>query len=121
MNGANHYCHIVRNPLYTAYFTRPAKDRLDVISVLQNQTEPPFLFNQATPTWLACFALPQWAQRHQSVAAGYSCLLAELDELVQSQLGRLNEQQQARVYEVAALTAYYHQTTRPIVPLLLAE
>ncbi|MFN8458212.1 MAG: transposase [Anaerolineae bacterium] len=122
VNGANHYCHIVCNPLYTAYFTRPAKDRLTVISVLQNQTEPPFLFNQATPTWLAGFALPQWAQRQLSQWPQDILLSqAELDELVQSQLGRLNEQQQARVSEVAALTAYYHQTTWPIVPLLLSD
>jgi hypothetical protein len=122
VNGANHYCHIVCNPLYTAYFTRPAKDRLTVISVLQNQSEPPYLFNQATPTWLAGFAIPQWAQRQISQWPQDILLSqAEVDELVHSQLGRLNEQQQARVYEAAALTAYYQQTTWPIVPLLLSD
>lgn len=122
VNGANHYCHIVCNPLYTAYFTRPAKDRLTVISVLQNQSEPHFLFNQDTPTRLAGFAIPQWAQRQISQWPQDILLSqAELDELVQSQLGRLNEQQQARVYEAAALTAYYHQTTWPIVLLLLSD
>ncbi len=122
VNGANHYCHIVCNPLYTAYFTRPAKDRLTLISVLQNQSEPPFLFNQATPTWLADFAIPQWAQRQISQWSQDILLSqAEVDELVHRHLGRLNKQQQARVYEAAALTAYYQQTTWPIVPLLLSD
>lgn len=122
VNGANHYCHIVCNPLYTAYFTRPAKDRLTVISILQNQSEPQFLFNQHTPTWLSGFAIPQWVQRQISQWPQDILLSrAELEERVQSQLSRLNEQQQARVYEAAALSAYYQQTTWPIVPLLLSD
>jgi hypothetical protein len=122
VNGANHYCHIVCNPLYTAYFTRPAKDRLTVISILQNQSEPQFLFNQHTPTWLSGFAIPQWAQRQISQWPQDILLSrAELEERVQSQLSRLNEQQQARVYEAAALSAYYQQTSWPIVPLLLSD
>src|SRR5262245_66629269 len=36
VNGQNGYCHIVCNPLYTAYFTTTAKDRLTVIDVLTN-------------------------------------------------------------------------------------
>jgi hypothetical protein len=122
VNGANHYCHIVCNPLYTAYFTRPAKDRLTVISLLQNQNEPQFLFNRHTPTWLAGFAIPQWVQRQISQWPQDILLSrAELEQRVQNQLGRLNEQQQARVYEAAALSAYYQQTTWPIVPVLLTD
>lgn len=122
VNGANHYCHIVCNPLYTAYFTRPAKDRLTVISILQNQSEPHFLFNQHTPTWLADFAIPQWVQRQISQWPQDILLSrAEVEQRVQSQLSRLNEQQQARVYEAAALSAYYQQTTWPIVSVLLSD
>lgn len=122
VNGVNHYCHIVCNPLYTAYFTRPAKDRLTVISILQNQSEPQFLFNQETPTWLSGFAIPQWAQRQISQwPQGILLSRAELEQWVHSQLGRLNEQQQARVYEAAALSAYYQQTTWPIIPVLLSD
>jgi len=122
VNGVNHYCHLVCNPLYTAYFTRPAKDRLTIISILQNQSEPHFLFNQDTPTWLAGFAIPQWAQRQISQWPQDILLSrAEVAERLHSQLGRLNEQQQARVYEAAALSAYYQQTTWPIVPVLLTD
>src|SRR5216683_1484634 len=35
VNGQNGYCHIVCNPLYTAYFTTATKDRLTVLDVLR--------------------------------------------------------------------------------------
>jgi FtsZ-binding cell division protein ZapB len=122
VNGDNQHCHVVGNPLYTAYFTRPGKDRLTLIGLLQDVTEPPLLLNEATPTWLEQFDTPQWAQ--QIVATwpqGRSLPHSELTSLVQTQLARLNEQQQARVLEGAALSAYYQQTDVPIVPNLLTD
>src|ERR671924_1862174 len=43
VNGQNGYCHIVCNPLYTAYFTTAAKDRLTIIDVLTNHRPRRFL------------------------------------------------------------------------------
>src|SRR5256884_7263268 len=45
VNGQNGYCHIVCNPLYTAYFTTATKDRLTVIDVLANHQPRRFLVN----------------------------------------------------------------------------
>lgn len=122
VDGQNYYCHVLGNPLYTAYFTRPRKDRLTVIEILQNVAEAPLLLNEQTPAWLDTFALPQWVQR---VVAGWpqQTLLtyAQLQELTNTHLKRLNEQQQARIFEAAALSAYYRHPTRPIVPLLLSD
>ena len=68
------------------------------------------------------FAVPQWAQR---VVAGWpqqvELTYAQVKELINTHLDRLNDQQQARILEAAALTAYYSQTTQPIVPLLLSD
>src|SRR5260370_20001206 len=36
VNGQNSYCHIVCNPLYTAYFTTESKDRLTILDLLTN-------------------------------------------------------------------------------------
>lgn len=122
VNGQNQHCHVVGNPLYTAYFTRPGKDRLTLISILQNVTEPPLLLDESTSDWLEQFDTPQWAQ--QIVATwpqGCRLSLAELTDLVKTQLARLNEQQQARILEAAALTAYHQQTAIPIVPNLLTD
>ena len=122
VNGDNQHCHVVGNPLYTAYFTRPGKDRLTLISLLQNVTEPPFLLTAATTDWFKQFDTPQWAQ--QVIATwpqGQPLSQAELTTLVQTQLFRLNDQQQTRVLEAAALTAYHQQTDVPIVPNLLTD
>ncbi len=121
-DGTNQHCHIVGNPLYTAYFTRPRKDRLTIIDVLQNQTEPQFLLNEQTQTWLETFAVPQWAQ---AVIAGWPhhqlLPVQPFQALVETHLQRLNDQQQARVFEAAALSVYYSQETIPVVPILLSD
>jgi len=122
VDGQNHHCHVIGNPLYTAYFTRPRKDRLTLIEILQNVSEAQFLLNEQTPGWLETFAVPQWAQR--TIAQWPQHLLLSYDQikkLVNTDLERLNEQQQARVFEAAALSAYHTQTIIPIVPLLLSD
>jgi len=122
VDGQNHHCHVVGNPLYTAYFTRPRKDRLTIIEILQNVSETPFVFNEKTADWLETFAVPKWAQR--AIAGWPHHLLLNYDqveELVNTHLEQLNEQQQARVFEAAALSAYHTQTQMPIVPLLLSD
>jgi len=43
VNGQNQHCHIVCNPLYSAYFTTEKKDRLTVIAVLRNSSARRFL------------------------------------------------------------------------------
>ena len=122
VNGENQHCHIVCNPLYSAYFTRPRKDRLTVIDILANRFETQFLLNEQTVEWLQTFAIPQWAQAAiahwpQDTVLTYP----ELAALVQTELVRLNDQQQARVFEAAALTAYHSQSVTPIVPVLLSD
>jgi hypothetical protein len=122
VNGENQHCHIVCNPLYSAYFTRPRKDRLTVIDILANRFETQFLLNQQTCEWLQTFGTPQWAQA--AIAhwpQGTVLTYPELADLVQTELDRLNDQQQARVFEAAALTAYHSQRVTPIVPVLLSD
>jgi FtsZ-binding cell division protein ZapB len=122
VDGQNHHCHVLGNPLYTAYFTRPRKDRLTIIEILQNVAEAPLLFTPQTAAWLETFAVPQWAQR---VVAGWpqqvELTYVQLKDLINTHLNRLNDQQQARIFEAAALTAYYSQPTLPLVPLLLSD
>jgi len=122
VDGENQHCHVVCNPLSSAYFTRPAKDRLTVISILQNRAEPIYLLNDHTSTWLAQFATPQWAQRVMATwPQGQTLTQAEVDYLIQTDLERLNDQQQARIREAAALTAYYQQKDVPLVATLLSD
>jgi hypothetical protein len=122
VDGDNHYCHIVGNPLYTAYFTRPRKDRLTIIEILQNVSQSDFLLNEQTGDWLDTFSVPKWAQ--EAIAQWPHHLLMSYDqfeELVNTHLERLNEQQRTRIFEAAALSVYHTQTQMPIVPLLLSD
>jgi len=123
VNGENHHCHVVGNPFYSWYDTRARKDRLTVIAVLQNQERPDFLYNEATQAWLEVLGVPKWVT---AIVKGWPqdewLGQKKTEGLVATTLaGRLNSQQQARVLEAGALTAYYAQTEMPIVPILMSD
>ncbi len=122
VDGENQYCHILSNPLYTAYFTRPSKDRLTVIEVLQNLSQAQFLLNSQTKQWLAAFEVPQWARLLIEKWPQHEWLTYEqVEERLVSDLSRLNKQQKARVLEAAALTAYHAQTTMPVLSVIMSD
>jgi hypothetical protein len=59
VKGKNYYCHIICNPLYTAYFTTEKKDRLTILDVLQNFGKRRYIINEEAISLLANFNLPQ--------------------------------------------------------------
>jgi Transposase IS66 family len=122
VNGANQHCHVLCNPWYTAYFTYPAKDRLTVIQILQGASEVQLLLNQQTQEWLDLFHLPHKVQQQM---AGWTqdtrLTRAELEQQIETAFPTLNAQQKARILESAALTAYYQQTTMPVVAILQTD
>lgn len=123
VDGVNHYCHILCNPFYTAYATRRHKNRLTLITLLQNRETAVYLFNEQTATWLQTFAVPQWAQGQ--LAHWPSAVLleeAQVTALLAGELSeRLNQQQLARIREAGALTAYYAQDRYPVIPILISD
>jgi hypothetical protein len=52
VNGVNEHCHILCNPLYTAFSTLKKKDRQSVIDALSNQQPRSYLFNKHTLEYL---------------------------------------------------------------------
>lgn len=52
LNGQNHHCHVVTNPLHTTFLTTPAKDRLTVLDVLRGGAARTFLLNQEALSYL---------------------------------------------------------------------
>jgi hypothetical protein len=122
VDGDNQYCHIMSNPLYTAYFTRPRKDRLTVIEVLQNLHQSQFLFNSQTKQWLEAFNVPDWTRPLIENWPQHECFShRQIQERVESDLSRLNKQQKSRVLEAAALSAYHAQTSMPILKVLMSD
>jgi hypothetical protein len=94
-----------------------------LIHLLQGTETLQLLLNQQTDIWLERFQTPQWAQR--KLGEWPQNQLLDPDQLmtwVESELAeRLNEQQQARILEAAALSAYHAQTVRPVIPILLTD
>lgn len=123
VNGVNGYCHVLCNPFYTAYATRPKKDRLSVIAVLENSEEPVFLFNQTSAAWLEKFKTPAWARKEIADWQQDEFLsLKEVETFFSEEMSeRLNRQQKARIYEAGALTAYYAQTAYAVIPILVSD
>lgn len=123
VDGVNHFCHILTNPYYSWYATRPHKNRLTVISVLADTDEPEYLLNTDTAAWLEKFGVPNWARLQlakwpQDKRMGDEEMRGYLNQDLAT---RLNDQQQLRILEAAALTAYYGQTRVPIIPILLSD
>jgi hypothetical protein len=59
VNGHNQHCHVVCNPVYTAYHTQPTKERLAVLDVLRGGWERRFRLNAEALSLLQGVVLSQ--------------------------------------------------------------
>jgi len=122
VNGQNQFCHIVCNPLYTAYFTTAHKNRLTVLDVLKNFAPRSFLLNEEAFGYIDIFKLPK------AVAQKLSALPREqgFDEttflkLLDQALPKLGPQQKTHILEAAAVAAYHAIMEFPVVTVLLCD
>ena len=63
VNGQNQHCHVVCNPVYSAYQTMPTKERLAVLDVLRNGRQRRFRLNQEALTLLEGVVLSKTARQ----------------------------------------------------------
>ena len=122
VNGQNRHCHIVCNPLYSAYFTTEKKDRLTVVDVLRNSSERRFLLNDEA------FELLRSLRVSARVIGQLNCLPheqewgeSEFTGLLNEHLSDLGPQQFRRILDAAAIAAYHTQTGFPVVELLICD
>jgi hypothetical protein len=123
VNGRNEQCHILCNPLYTAYCTLPAKDRLSLLRVLQGGADPVFQVNAlalelmaqlgVTEKW--CRMLPTLLPHDQTYTEN------QLDDLLDAHLPTHGDNLRKRVKEALAIATYRTQTAYPVVKLLLCD
>ncbi len=124
VQGHNQVCHIVCNPLYTAYCTLPSKDRLSVLDVLRDLAPRRFRLNGAALTYLGATQLPT---RTLQVLATLvqeppqECDEAGLAALLDQHLPGLGPQAQKWIRDATAVAAYHAQTGFPVVRLLLCD
>ncbi len=122
VNGQNQACHIVCNPVYTSFHTRPHKDRLTILDVLRHGRARIFRLNAEAFTYLenqpfsknTRQTLQQWLSETVLDEANF---ILRLDE----QLPGLPAQQRKAIIDAAAVAAYHAESGVPIIQTLICD
>lgn len=123
VNGVNAHCHILCNPLYTAFFTLRQKDRLSVIDVLSNQQERRYLFNEQALAYLQ-EKQPISQRVIEAVAQLQSAEVLDeegLEQTLSEKLSTVSGQQQKLIKEGARIAAYRAEKELAVIKLLLCD
>jgi hypothetical protein len=116
------HTHILCNPFYAAYFTRPRKDRLTVLEVLQNTSDLRFQLGEETLRLLqAEFDIPQKWQQAIGSLGEVECGKTSLALLLQGWFGNGNRQVRTVIEQAAAIVYYRHQTLAPVVETIVCD
>jgi len=123
--GKKHHTQIVCNPLYTAYFTTPRKDRLTILDVLRDFAPRAFRFNEETDRLLRQLRVAEKLIRQlpDLFATDRDYEQSEIDALLEPLFpdpnkGRIHRQ---HILEAAAIAAYHHQQDIPLVKVLVCD
>lgn len=122
VDGQNEVCHVLGNPFFTSYHTRPGGTRQDVLAVLWGQ-EPFFRLNDDALVWLAVTSLSPRLQARllQLLPWERDLSAAELASRLEEGGVQLTAQQFQQVQDALAVAAYHAQTEVPIVRYLLSD
>ena len=122
VNGQNGYCHIVCNPLSTAYFTTATKDRLTVLDVLTNYRPQRFLVNAEALGYVEMYGLSAVRRRQLAqVPCGVILDEATLQALLEGHLPGVGPQQRKWIRDALAVAAYHAELEFPVVRLLVCD
>jgi Transposase IS66 family len=122
VNGQNQNCHILCNPVYTAFRTRPHKDRLTILDVLRNGRPRIFLINAEALSYLEDLPLSKTTRQIlQSWQDG-----PVLDEVLfmlrlNESLPSLPAQQRKTIIDAAAVAAYHAETGVTVIQTLICD
>lgn len=123
VNGQFWHTHILCNPFYTFYSTRPHKDRLAVLGALQNTHDLQFRFGRQTLELLEreFLVVPdKWRQRLTELGeVVYST--AALKAMLDDWFGERNKQLRTAIEHAAAITYYRQQSSVPVVGTLVCD
>ena len=123
VDGQNQHCHVVCNPVYTAYHTRPSKERLTVLDVLRNGRQRMFRLNEEALGYLESqlkWSKAVWGTLQSWVAE------EDLDEptflkRLDAALPGLGKQHRKLLIDAAAVAAYHAETGSPVVQALICD
>ena len=120
--GQNETCHVLGNPFFTVYQTRPGGTRQDVLAVLWGQ-EPLFRLNADALAWLDTTCIRPTLVPELCAALPWDTDLSatELTTRLDGAGLSLGPQQRQQVGDALAIAAYHAQTAVPIVRRLLSD
>jgi len=122
VNGQNRHCHVVCNPVYSAYRTLPHKDRLSVLDVLRNGRPRRFRLNQNALALLESVQLSQATrQTLQACCREMDMEEASFQEHLSWMLPKLGKQQRKEITDAAAIAAYWNEQEWPVTDILLCD
>jgi hypothetical protein len=123
VNGQNHQCHVLGNPLFTAYCTLPAKDRMTMLRVLQGGAAPVFQYNDlALQLMIQLGVTDKWLRRLPTLLPhDHTMTEDQLNVVLDAHLPKLGVQLRKRVKEALAIAAYRTQSTYPVIDLLICD
>ena len=122
VNGQNHHCHVVDNPLHTTYLTTPAKDRLSVIDVLRNGQPRTFRLNAEALEYLETTGVSVVTrQKLTHLPQDQDLDQATIYRLLEEHLPDLGAQARKWILDAAAVAAYHAQREWPVVRLLICD
>jgi len=123
VNGQNEQCHVLCNPLSTAYCTLPAKDRIRLLRVLQGGADPTFRLNELALTLLKELGVAKiWCKKlTKLLPQEQEWTETQLDGWLDEHLPKLGAQLRKLIKDGLALAAYRTQTIWPVVELLVCD
>jgi len=122
VQGQNASCHVLGNTHFTAYQTRPAGTRQDVLAVLWGQ-EPRFRLDADALAWLEATPIRRGLLTTLRQVLPWATDLTARDLAARLDAARvvLTSQQHQQIWDALAIAAYHAQTDVPIVRLLLSD
>lgn len=125
--GKSWHTHIVCNPYYTFYSTRPNKDRLSVLSVLQNVKSLRFRFNSQTLDILdnEFEIATKWREKIcfqiESHQGDFELDAVEFKSLFDQWMGTTCIADRLAISHASAIVYYRNQTSIPVVTVLACD
>jgi hypothetical protein len=121
VNGDGQYCHILCNPLYTAYQTTPTKERRTIIQVLRGGRPAAYRFDQEADRHLVWLGLSAARARLAVIPRDQVLDETTLTALLAGPARGLGPRQQEQVREALALAAYLADPDWPVVRTLVCD
>jgi hypothetical protein len=122
VDGQNQHCHVVCNPVYTAYHTRPSKERLTVLDILRNGRPRMFRLNGEALNLLEGVPMRKSARQFLQVWSSEQ----DMDEAaflgwLETHLPKLSQQSYRGILDAAAIAAYHAQKDFPVIRALVCD